>query len=350
MQLLQNLKILDFTRLLPGPLATHMMAQMGAKIIKIEHPKRIDYARLSGKQVDGQSMLFRMLNHNKEMQTIAYDTEEGMKTMKELIENSDALIEQFRPGAMNSWRLGYEDVKKINPNIVYVSLTGYGQDGPLKLEPGHDLNYLANAGILSLLKDENGKPIVPGFQLADIGGGSYMTVMACLTGLVGRATKGEGCHIDVSMTDALFPLLTVPMSMQWAGWDHRVMNILNGKALVNYAVYECADGKYISVGALEPKFWNNICEALGQESWKRKHEMELVSHVFPKAEVEALFKTKSRDDWTSFFKGKDVCIAPVLELEELEIHEQHNARKAFETFETEKGKVLKTVALPFREV
>ena len=164
MNLLQGIKVIDFTRLLPGPLATHLLAQMGAEVIKIESPKRMDYARASGPQVDGASILFHQLNHNKMMKLLDYSTEDGKKELLNLISSADALIEQFRPGAMNAWGLGYEAVKKLNPGIVYISLTGYGQGNDYSKEAGHDFNYLSYSGVMSLLKDGTGKPIVSDTQ------------------------------------------------------------------------------------------------------------------------------------------------------------------------------------------
>ena len=347
--MLQGIKIIDFTRLLPGPVATHLLAQMGAEVIKIESPKRMDYARTSGMQVDGASVLFHQLNHNKQLKMVDYNTEEGKAEIMDLIKNADALIEQFRPGAMEAWGLGYEDVKKINPEIVYVSLTGYGQAGEFKNEAGHDFNYLAYAGILALLKDENGKPSVPGFQMADIGG-AYMAVMALQAALLKKYKTGEGAYVDVNLCDAVLPFLAVPYAFQSMGLDHEQFNFLNGKTAVNYAAYQCADGKWISVAAMELKFWNNICDLVEKREWKRDSPLELMNSQFPKKEVEDLFKTKTRDAWMEIFRGKDVCVAPILELNEIENHPYHIAKNNFEKIKTKKGTELKTIGLPFREI
>lgn len=349
MHLLTGITILDFSRLLPGPLATHLLAQMGARVIKVEHPKRVDYARHSGPLIDGESALFRALNHNKEIRTIAYDTAEGKAEIAALIQESDALIEQFRPGAMESWGLGYEAIKAHKSDIVYVSLTGYGQEGPMSQVAGHDLNYLAISGLLSLLKDDQGKPVVPGFQLADIGSGSYLTAMSCLAALIHRMKTGKGQYIDVSMTDGVFPMLTVPMSMLWSGLEPAQFNFLNGKTVANYAVYACSDGKWVAVGALEMKFWNRLCTLVKKPDWQRNNELELFNLQFPKNEVETLFLTKTRDEWIVFFTGEDVCVSPVLELEELESHEQWQARAAFEQLQTESGKPFHSINVPIRE-
>lgn len=346
MNLLKGIKIIDFSRLLPGPMATHLLAQMGAEVIKIESPKRMDYARASGVQVDGASILFHQLNHNKTMKIVDYSTDEGKAELLDMIKDADALIEQFRPGAMQAWGFGYEQVKAINPEIVYVSLTGYGQDNDFSNEAGHDFNYLAYSGIMSLMKDEQGKPTVSDTQFADIGG-AYMAVIAMQAALLKKANTGKGSFVDVSIADSVNPFLAVPYAVHKGGMDYRKFNIINGKTTVNYATYQCADGKWLSVAAMELKFWNNVCEVVGKPEWKRDNQMELLVSAFPKKEVEALFKTKTRDEWTALFKGKDVCIAPILEIEELENSHYHQSKGTFEQFETPNGETLKTIKLPF---
>jgi len=347
MDLLKGIKIIDFTRLLPGPMATNLLAQMGAEVIKIESPKRMDYVRVSGTQVDGASVLFHQLNHNKTMKMVDYASKEGKAELLDLIKDADALIEQFRPGAMDAWGFGYEQVKAINPEIVYVSLTGYGHDNDFSNEAGHDFNYLAYSGIMSLMKDEQGKPTVSDTQFADIGG-AYMAVMAMQAALLKKALTGKGSFVDVAIADSMNPFLAVPYALHKGGLDYREYNIINGKTSVNYAAYECADGKWLSVAAMEIKFWNNICEAVGKPEWKRESQMELFVTAFPKQEVAAFFKSKTRDEWTALFRGKDVCIAPILEIEELENSDYHKVKKTFEAFKTSNGEVLHTIKLPFQ--
>ncbi len=347
MKALEGIKIIDFTRLLPGPLGTHLLAQMGAEVIKIESPKRMDYARASGAQVDGASLLFHQLNHNKTIKIIDYNSETGKTDLLEIIKSADALIEQFRPGAMNAWGFGYEDIKKINPNIVYVSLTGYGQNNDYSNEAGHDFNYLAYAGVMSLMKDENGKPSVSDTQFSDITG-SYMAVMALQAALLKKERTGKGSFVDVSIADAINPFLAVPYALHKGGLDYRQFNVINGKTTVNYAAYQCLDEKWLSIGALELKFWNNLVEIVGKPEWKRKSPFDVMNIKFPKHEVEALFKTKTLDDWMKILKGQDVCAAPILEIEELEKSHYHQSKGTFEEFETAKGTKLTTIALPFK--
>jgi alpha-methylacyl-CoA racemase len=347
MKLLEGIKIIDFTRLLPGPMATHLLAQMGAEVIKIESPKRLDYVRYSGIQVDGASILFHQINHDKEMRMVDYSTKEGMEEIHELVRGADAIMEQFRPGAMDAWGLGYEDIKKINPNIVYVSLTGYGHDNDYSAEAGHDFNYLSYTGIMGLMKDDNGKPTVSDTQFADISG-AYMAVMATQSALLQKTRTGEGCFVDVSIADSMNPFLTIPYALFKGGLNYRQFNIINGKTTANYSAYECNDKKWLSVAAMEPKFWNNICDVVGKLEWKRNSEMELMNHAFPKEEVADFFKTRSRDEWMGLFKGKDVCVAPILEIEELEESDYHQSKKTFKTFKTKEGTELQTVDIPFK--
>jgi len=347
MNLLEGVTIIDFTRLLPGPLATHLLAQMGARVIKIESPKRIDYARVSGAQVDGASVLFHQLNHNKEIKIIDYNGEEGNAELLDLIINADAIIEQFRPGAMDAWGFGYEDLKKINPGLVYVSLTGYGQGNDYEQEAGHDFNYLAYAGVMSLLKDERGKPTVPDTQFADIGG-AYMAVIAMQTALLKKTKTGEGSYVDVALADAMNPFIAVPYALYKGGLDYRKYNIINGKTTVNYSPYQCTDGKWISIAAMELKFWNRLCEIVDKPDWKRDNDFDTMLHKFPKQEVEDLFKTKTRDEWMELLKGEDVCAAPILEIEELEDAHYHQNKQTFEEFETTQGTKMNTIRLPFK--
>lgn len=326
MKPLTDIQILDFTRLLPGPLGTHLLAEMGAEVIKIERSSSPDYIREQPPFVDGISTLYYALNCYKNQLTIDFDKEAGRAQLIQLIQESDLLIEQFRPNVMAHWGLDYATLKNINPQLIYVSLSGYGQTGPHSQDAGHDLNYLAISGALDLLRDEAGKPIIPGFQLADIAGGAYRLQSACLAALLERHRTGEGTYVDVSMTDGVVPLLTFPLTQFWGGFDPREMRILSG-GLVNYNVYQASDGRWLALGALELKFWNAFCAAVARPKWQRKQIFELSVHTFPKTELESLFLTRSRDEWAAWAAGKDLCLTPVVELQELEESAHIKARQ-----------------------
>lgn len=345
-KLLQGIKIINFTRLLPGPLATHLLAQMGAEIVKIESPERMDYARFIGPQIDDASYLFHQLNHNKESIIVDYNTEEGIRQVTDLVSSADAVIEQFRPGAMDAWGLGYDALIEVNPSLVYLSITGYSSVGKYSSEAGHDLNYLAYSGIMSLLKDDQGKPIVAGTQFADIAG-AYMAVMALQSALIQKLKTGMGSKLNVPLANAMNPFLALPHSLESGGLKHEATNIINGKVAVNYAVYQCADNKWLSLAALEMKFWNNFCDSVNRPEWKTENQFDLIHAAFDKTNIEELFLSKTRDQWIKHFEGQDVCVAPILEMDELEDSDFHKDGKTFEKIKTPTGHKLSTVALPF---
>lgn len=345
-QPLQGITVIDFTRLLPGPLGTHLLTQLGARVIKIESPKRLDYTRFYDPKIGENSTLFYSMNHSKEQLIVDYETEEGYNKICDLIATADVLIEQFRPGAMASFNLDFETVKKINKNMVYVSVTGYGQTGELHSKAGHDINYLATAGLLDLNRDDQGKPVISGFQIADIAGGSYMLLSACTSGLLAQKIQNKPQYIDLSLLDATIPLNVIAHSMSQGGASYKKTPILSG-LLVNYNVYECSDGKWMALGALEPKFWDAFCDMVHKPEWKGKTELELISRVFPKEELEALFKSKTRDEWTCLSRNYDTCLSPILELEEVANQNHIQERKIFNET-TINDNTIKTYASPFK--
>lgn len=313
---LKNIKILDFSRLLPGPLATQLLREQGAEVIKVGRPDSPDYVKQQPPFVDGISTLYKLLNEGKTELEIDWTREEGRGVLLELIRNSDVLIEQFRPTVMAHWKLDYATLKSINPQLCYLSLTGYGQDGAHAKEAGHDLNYLARSGALDLLRDESGRPVIPAFQIADIAGGSYRLQMGVMAALLERARTGEGNYTDLSMTEGLRPLLTFPLSQLEGGWNPKEFRILSG-GLVNYNVYETKDGRWMALGALELKFWNTFCLAANRPAWQRNDLLALSIHQFPKEDLVQFFKTKTRDAWARWAINYDFCLTPVIELEEL---------------------------------
>ena len=318
--------ILDFSLLLPGPLASNMLAQMGAKVIKIEHPQKMDATRIYPPFVEDEALLYRMLNKDKESWLIDFETPENYQKICAAVAQADVLIEQFRPGVMQRWGLDYATLKTINPQLIYLSLTGFGQSGPLARKAGHDINYLALTGLLDMMRDVNGRPVLPEVQIADISGGAYMLVSACLAALV----KGKGQYIDVAIIDGLPALQHIPFSQYWGGIDPQQLKLLSG-GLVNYNVYACKDGRYIALGALETKFWNRFCQFIHQPAWQRQHFGELSVHVFPKEKVEAVFITKTQQAWVDACKDQDFCLSPVLKLSEIEQNEQLQARGFFDS-------------------
>lgn len=345
-QPLSGIKIIDFTRLLPGPLGTHLLSQLGAEVTKVESPKRMDYTRFYQPQINGVSTLFHSLNCTKTQLIVDYETAEGYAQIVEEIKKTDVLIEQFRPGTMAVFNLSFEKVTEINPNIVYISVTGYGQTGEKKNEAGHDLNYLATTGLLSLNKDENGKPVIPGFQIADIAGGAYMLVSACTSGLLAQKIHQKAQYIDLSISDATIPLGAIAHGMLQRNADYHRTPFLSG-FMVNYNVYECADCKWIALAAFELKFWNSFCEMVNKPLWKTSNSEDLISGVFDKKKLEQLFKTKTRDEWVALSSNYDVCLSSVLEMEEVYDQKQTKERAIFKEVKID-DKTLKIYDKPFK--
>ena len=327
---LAGVKIIDFTRLLPGPLATMFLADMGADVIKVEDPDRPDYVRDFEPKIGGMSMFYLSLNRSKRSLAVNYLSPEGRSVIHDLIKDADVLIEQFRPGIMKEMGFGYEELSKINPWLIYVSITGYGQHSFMSMAAGHDLNYIAVAGALGITGTSGGAPVIPGFQLADIAGGSYMAMNAVTAALYQREKTGKGDYVDVSMTDAALPFTAMQFAYQQGlKKEPGRGNFELSGALPNYNVYECADGKYVALGSLEPKFWNRFCDKVGRKDWssaflKKDEELEVI-----KSDVRQLFKSKTREEWLHFFKNEDICITTVNELSELEHDQYLNERNMF---------------------
>lgn len=321
---LNGIKVLDLSRLLPGPLATMLMADMGAEIIKIEDPNVPDYTRFMPPHLNGVGVNYLALNRNKKSITLNLKTEKGLQQFYDLAKEADIVVDSFRPGVLAKMKLDYETVKQYNPKIIYVAVTGYGQDGPYKNMAGHDINYLAYAGVLGI----NGTPdkvMKPGIQIADIAGGTYPTIIACLAALWHRDRTGEGQIVDVAMTDCVLPFLSFYLTetLNSNRTYQRGEHALSGR-LVNYNIYKCKDNKWIALGSLEPKFWINFCTSIQKPEWSGAMMDDNV-----KEELTQLFLTKTRDEWITNSLSFDCCIAPIYELDEIEQDPYHQARNNF---------------------
>jgi crotonobetainyl-CoA:carnitine CoA-transferase CaiB-like acyl-CoA transferase len=299
---LDGIRILDLTRLLPGAFATALLADLGADVIKIEQPGGGDPMRAYEPKIGSSSGFTWVTDRNK--RSLVLDLRKQGEDLLRLVEGADALIESFRPGVMERLGLGYEALSAVNPALVYVSVSGYGADGPLARAAGHDINYIGRAGLLGVTE----RPSVPGVQIADLAGGSLLGVAGLLAALVRAKTTGEGDHVDVAMTDGAFALQAVNLGAYFA--DGRVPDMLTG-GIPCYGVYECADGRWLTVGALEPPFWREFCAAVERD--------DLVGRQFdPSAreDVRALLSGRTRDEWLAVFAGRDACVGPVNSLAE----------------------------------
>ena len=322
----QGIRVLDLTRLLPGAFCTLLLADMGADVVKVEEPGSGDYMRWYPPLSHGQSVLFNALNRNKRSLTLNLKSEIGRDLFLDLAERADVVVEGNRPRVMDRLGLGWPVLRERNPRLVMCAITGYGQDGPLSERAGHDLNYMAIAGALSLNGRRGEGPHPLAVQVADIGGGGQAAATAILGALLSVARGGEGRYLDVSMTDGALSWLAVPLAQVRAqGPIARGMHRLTGRYAC-YGVYECADGRFMSVGALEPKFWRTLCDALGRLDLVDNQYAEGEAQERLRSEVASVFVTRSRDEWAAALAGLDVCCEPVLELEEVADHPQIRAR------------------------
>ena len=305
--LLDGIRILDLSRLLPGGFGTGLLADLGAEVIKIEQPGVGDYMRWMEPRIGDESAASWVTDRGKRSIGVDLKSPRGVEVVRRLARTADALVESFRPGVVDRLGVGYEALREENPRLVYCSISGYGQDGPLRRDPGHDLNYIGRAGILSVTGAHDGLPAIPGVQVADLGGGALLALVGLLAALVRAGRTGEGEYVDVSMTDGAFALLSVHLGEYFATGlvPERERMLLNGR-YPGYNVYACADGKHLTVGALEPQFFEALCEAVGRP--------DLVStHLDPEAVPvwRALFLTRSRDEWLELCKGREACVGPV---------------------------------------
>ncbi|NLA10818.1 MAG: CoA transferase [Firmicutes bacterium] len=311
--LLDGLQVLDLTRLLPGPLCTMLMGDYGAAVLKVEDIFTGDFTRAVGDSTSGAGSLFWQLNRNKKSVALNLKKKRGKQILRQLAAKSDLLVESFRPGVMERLGLGYEELSADNPALVYVSISGYGREGSYRERAGHDLNYTALTGLLDLSAAPGGAPVMPAVQIADIGAGSLTALAGIFMALYAREKSGRGCHVDVSMTRGLLPWLVYAAALLGGGLSPgRESGHITG-AYCCYNIYETKDGHYMSLGALEPAFWQNFCRAVKRPEWvELQFNQDAQEELSEK--VSALFLEKTQAEWTELFAGHDACCEPVLDL------------------------------------
>lgn len=346
---LSTLKVLDFSTLLPGPFGTLLLADMGAEILRVESADRVDLIRDMLPMSGNVSASHAYLNRNK--RSIALDLKkiESQNLVRQLITDYDIVVEQFRPGVMDRLNLGYEALKEINPGLIYVSITGYGQTGPYRNRAGHDLNYLALSGLSSYSGRKNTGPAPIGAQIADLAGGSLHAVTALLAAVIHRHHTGEGQHIDISMADCIFTLNGVIGAGFLA--DRNVpdfeSNILNGGSFYDY--YLTSDGRWLAVASMEPKFLRVLCDTLGRPELLTLANSATVAdqHAF-KATLRALFSARSQHHWQELFAEVDACVEPVLNLAEATEHPHFKARGMIQAVPGEGEETHQQFACPIK--
>lgn len=307
MSALEGLKVIDLSRLLPGPFCTALLADHGADVTVVEAPRFKDSDVLG---------VVPMVRRNKRHMALDLTGKKGKEIFFELLRKSDVLVEGFRPGVVARLGVDYESVKKINDKIVYCSLTGYGQDGPLREKAGHDLNYMALAGMLDLMRDSNGELTQPNFQMADLSGSLY-AALGILLALQSRNSTGKGQYVDVSMTDGLISLLAVPLSFTFSGvaFPGRPDNKIP-ESYPCYRAYKTRDDRHIFVGPLEEHLWKKLCERLGKPEYaNRQYDKTSIREIA--SGLEKIFSERDLSDWLQFLDGPDYCVSAVNHIEDL---------------------------------
>ena len=346
---LDSLKILDFSTLLPGPFASLLLADLGAQVLRIESPTRMDLVRVLPPYDQGVSASHAYLNRNKRSMALDLKKPEALELIYQLVQDYDIVLEQFRPGVMDKLGVGYQALKAINPRLIYVSITGYGQTGPYKDRAGHDLNYLALSGLASYTGRREQGPLPLGLQAADLAGGSLHGVVGLLAAVVHRQVTGQGQQVDISMTDCAFSL----NAMSGAGFlaagalPEPENQPLNGGSFYDY--YATRDGRWLSVAGLEPQFMQVFAKAIGRpELAARGLSQKPEDQHALKQEIQEELAKRDFEDWCRCFAELDACVEPVLNLAEACKHPQLKARQLVCAVPREDGSLQQQIACPIK--
>jgi crotonobetainyl-CoA:carnitine CoA-transferase CaiB-like acyl-CoA transferase len=346
---LSGVRIVDLTRLYPGPFGTQLLGDLGAEVIKVEDKNSPDYIRFFPPTFKKEGAGYIAVNRNKKSFALDLRSEKGKDLFFRLVEKSDVVVEQFRPGVLDKMGLGYDRAKAVNPAIIYCSITGFGQTGPYADIAGHDLNYMGLAGITDIIGPKKGDPVIPGIQVADVAGGGLMSVIGILSALVARKNTGKGQHVDVSMFDGILPFMGMIFANYKAGGGlpERGNTFLSG-GLVCYSIYRTKDERYMTMAALEFKFWKRFCELIEHPEWTDKQFVEGEENEELRAALSDLFLTRTRDEWVELFRGEESMCEAVLTIDEVE-HDPHAiARKMIIEMDHPTEGKIKGIGVPIK--
>lgn len=320
--------VLDFSTLLPGPLATLVLAEAGAEVVKIERPGRGDEMRSYEPKWGRDSVNFALLNRGKKSLALDLKDPAAREAIRPLIERADIIVEQFRPGVMKRLGLDYETVRAINPRIVYCSVTGFGQTGSKRDVAAHDLNYIADTGLLALSMGKPEAAVVPPALIADIAGGAYPAVINILLALQMRARTGTGCYLDIAMTDNLFPFMYWAMGNGAFGgtWPGNGADLVTG-GTARYHLYGTRDGKAVAAAPIEQKFWETFCEIIDLDPALRNDAADPGATL---SRVREIIAGEDAATWAERFTGRDCCCNIVTELRDAYQDPHHRARGLFD--------------------
>ncbi|WIV55404.1 CaiB/BaiF CoA transferase family protein [Amycolatopsis nalaikhensis] len=320
---LHGVRVLEVAGIGPGPFCGMLLADMGADVIRVDRP--------DGHAGNPVSPSFDLLNRGRRSVVLDLKHPEGAEVLLRLAETADVLLEGFRPGVAERLGIGPDTCRERNPRLVYGRMTGWGQDGPLSARAGHDINYIALAGALGLMGPADGPPTVPVNLLGDFGGGAMFLAFGVVCAVLEARASGQGQVVDASIVDGTALLTTIVHGLRAQGlWGDRAENLLDGGAHF-YGVYECADGRFVSIGAVEPRFYRELLDALDladDDEFVRGHEDR---SLWPRLRdrLSVVFRDRTRDEWTALLSDRDVCFAPVLNLDEVAVHPHNRARETF---------------------
>ena len=344
---LDGIKILELARVAPGEFCTMLLADMGAEVLKVETPPADGTPETHEEK---RRAAFAYANRNKRSLALNLKVPEGQAIFHRLAATADVIVEGFRPGVMKRLGGDYETIRRLNPRIVYCSLSGFGQDGPYRDYPAHDLNYLSLSGVLGLIGEPDRKPAIPLNIIADYGGASLHGALGTVLALFARERTGKGQHVDVAYLDTTLSLLAATPNLRFFFSDglapRRGAGFLGG-SYPYYAVYETKDRKLLSIACTEPWLWENFCKAIGRPDFAKYSRLadQFVRAANPeeiraREEIEAIIRTRTRDEWYDFLVKQDVCVGKVYDVEEVFDDPQIRARQmVVETEHPEIGKV-----------
>ncbi len=317
---LEGIRVLDLSRLAPGPFCTMILGDLGADVLKVEGPREGKLAS-TGRHIpvdEEKETAYNSLERNKRSIVLNLRSEEARQIFYRLAKRTDVILEGFRPGVVKRLRVDYDTVKEINSRIIYCSLTGYGQDGPCHNMVGHDINYISIGGALAIIGVSGGAPVIPSNLIADLAAGGMNSTIGILVALIAREKTGRGQYIDMALADGVVSLVAQTLSWHFSGRTvvERGNHLLTG-GVPHYNIYETKDGKYLSIGCLEPWFYENLCRALGREDFIPHQDAtgEKMEEIF--SAFKEIFRTKTRDEWFDFLSQWDICVGKVYGLDEL---------------------------------
>ena len=339
---LAGLRVLDLSRLLPGPFGTGILAELGAEVIRIESPNDFDLVRL-------MPGMFQNINRGKKSISLNLKHPKGKEIFFQLVSKSGVVVEQFRPGVMERLGVGFEECKKYNPRIVYVSLSGYGSSGAYKDRAGHDLNYISLAGISSITGTKNGEPVIPGVQVADLTGGLYL-VIGVLAGLNYVRETNQPIRLEVSMLECALSMVGVHLAEFYQSrLEPEAGKMQLTGALANYNFYRTKDGRWMSLACLEGKFWSNFCRAIGKPECELKLMGDAQEQEALKKKLREIFASKTLKEWEELSRANpDLCLEPVLKFSEVEHHPQVKERGLVQKIKDKSGREYQIISYPIK--